>query len=260
MANINGHFLQIIKEEKLNVFVNSLLHLESVIRAGFQSGEIIFTASALSRKMMKTIEKYGVQLNVDSPGQLQQWMELFPDKKVGIQCNIGDKIKTYSNRAGAFIGKKSRLGFTLQEIEEIQDKTKVAGLHLYAGTDIFDIDYFISCYKELLYISKGFHHLDYLNLGGGFGVSESGEERFNIEKYNERITELLEDFSQSQDKNIKLVLDPGRIIGGEAGYFVCYVTDIKKTKGKTVGWSECFHCAVSPSFALYRNCQSSRCC
>ncbi len=227
MANVNQKFLQIVKDEKLNVFVNSIVHLENVIDAGFKYEDIIFTSSALSRKLMKQIESYDVQLNVDSPNQLLQWLELSPNSQVGIRCNIGDKVKAYSNHAGSFIGKKSRLGFTLKEIEEIEDKSKIKGLHLYAGTDIFDIDYFMACYKELLAIAENFHHLEYINFGGGFGVSESGEEQFNFNKYSKSVTALMEQFTKKQNKNIKLVLEPGRIIGGEAGYFICYVTDIK---------------------------------
>lgn len=232
MANINHQFLRIVKEEKLNVFVNSILHLESVIEAGFKGDEIIFTSSALSKKVMKQAESYGVQLNLDSPNQLKQWFELFPHKPIGIRCNIGNKVKPYSSHAGSFIGKESRLGFTPDEIDALADKSKIKGLHLYVGTDIFDIDYFIACYKELITAAAHFHDLEYINFGGGFGVSEDGKEQFDIAQYNTRVTELMEQVSQDKNKNLKLILEPGRIIGCEAGYFVCQVSDIKNRDAK----------------------------
>jgi diaminopimelate decarboxylase len=227
MANINPTFLQIVKNEKVNIFVNSVLHLNIALNVGFKGQDIIFTSSAMTKKTMKYAEEFNVQLNLDSPNQLNQWLTLFPDKAVGIRCNIGDKVKPYSNHAGTFIGKESRLGFTREEISQIGDKSKIKGLHLYAGTDIFDIDYLINCYKELIAIANDFSELEYLNFGGGFGVSENGEKQFNFSEFNSRVSELMNQVSIQKNKSIKLILEPGRIIGGEAGYFVCTVTDVK---------------------------------
>lgn len=227
MANINHQFLKIVKAEKMNIFVNSPLHLEAAHNVGFRSGEIIFTSSALSEKMMKLIESYDVQLNLDSPNQLALWTKLFPNKQVGIRCNIGDDVKPYSTHAGAFIGKESRLGFTVDEIALIQDKSLIKGLHLYVGTDIFDVSYFIECYKQLVHLSTDFPNLEYLNFGGGFGMSENGENLFDMEEYNFQVTKLMNEVSGQKGKSMKLILEPGRIIGGNAGYFVCSVTDTK---------------------------------
>ncbi len=227
MANINSDFLNIVKAEKMNVFVNSLLHLDAVQKAGFSENEIIFTSSALTEKTMKLIESQNVQVNLDSPGQLAQWQNLFPDKPVGIRCNIGDYVKPYSNHAGSFIGKESRLGFTTTEIAEIADKTFIKGLHLYVGTDIFDINYFVACYTELIKIATDFQNLEYLNFGGGFGVSEEDESLFDMLEYDKQVTKLMTDFSLQKGRGIKLILEPGRIIGGNSGYFVCCITDIK---------------------------------
>lgn len=227
MANNHPEFLRIVREEGIRVFVNSLLHLGAVSRAGFEADEIIFTSSGLTEKVMKTIAKQGVQVNLDSPMQLERWTKLFPDKKVGIRCNIGNSVRPFATHAGFFIGENSRLGFTENEIKNIPDKSKICGLHLYAGTDIFDVDYFMNCYRELIRFADYFPELEYLNMGGGFGVAENGGEMFDFNEYNLRLTELMEKASKHTKKRLKLILEPGRIIGGEAGYFVCCVTDIK---------------------------------
>ena len=228
MANINTSFLNIIKEEGISIFVNSPNHLRLALDAGFLGKDIVLTASALSAETMQSVHKYGVQVNLDSPNQLKLWQQLFPDTPVGIRCNIGDKVKPYSNHAGSFIGTESRLGFTPEEIEQITDKSKIKGLHLYVGTDIFDIDYFMNCYSELIELSKVFPKLEYLNFGGGFGVAEDGKEQFDFETYGARVTQLMEHASAQHGKSLKLILEPGRIIGGEAGYFMCKVTDVKE--------------------------------
>ena len=228
MANINPQFLSIVKDEKVNVFVNSIPHMQVARTVGYREREIIFTSSALTEKTMRIAHSYGVQLNVDSPNQLALWMKIFPGEPIGIRCNIGDTVKPYSNHAGFFIGNESRLGFTREEIEQIAQKSIINGLHLYAGTDIFDVDYLIDCYKELIDIAAYFPKLEYLNLGGGFGVCENGEQQFDFSHYNRLVKELFSKITSCDGSNLRLILEPGRIIGGRAGFFVCNVTDVKK--------------------------------
>lgn len=227
MANINNSFLKIVKRENLLVFVNSIGHLKAVIKAGFSGKEIIFTASAMDIETMRIVHNNDLQVNLDSPEQLAQWNKLFPDSKVGIRCNIGDAVKPHQTHAGYFIGKESRLGFTHEEILKSAGNGSINGLHLYAGTDIFDIDYLLNCYEELSKYMKLFPSLEYLNFGGGFGVSEDHSEIFNFSEYSTRVTELMEKLSTDGRKSLKMILEPGRIIGGDAGYFVCRVTDVK---------------------------------
>ena len=215
-----------------NVFVNSLKHLGSVKEAGFKGSEIVFTSSAMSENVMKKVFAENLQVNLDSVRQLELWQRLFPEKGVGIRCNIGGMVKPYSTRAGFFLGKESRLGLTVDEIKGIANKHIIKVLHLYVGTDIFDIDYFIGCYRALIELSYDFPNLEYLNFGGGFGVSEQGDEFFDIKTYGEKVSALMEEVSLKRGKSIQMILEPGRIIGGEAGYFVCQVTDIKERENQ----------------------------
>lgn len=234
MANANPDFLKIIRQEKINIFVNSPLHLNAALNAGFRGKEIIYTASGLSEEIMLIIGKHDLQVNLDSLNQLLLWSKLFPEKKVGIRCNIDDAVQPYSSHAGAFIGKESRLGFTKEDVKQIPDRTIINGLHLYAGTDITDINYIISCYEELAKLAMDFPNIEYLNFGGGFAVNESGEHNFDFETYGKKVSELMEKVSAQKGKRIKMILEPGRMIGGNAGYFVCRVTDTKNRDDKTL--------------------------
>ena len=232
MANVNPTFLKIVRGEGVHIFVNSLLHLNIALEEGFRSNEIIFTSSALTAKTMQLINSHDVQANLDSPLQLDRWQKLFPDKRVGIRCNIGDHVLPFSTHAGYFIGKESRLGFTADELSQISCKKIIKGLHLYVGTDIFDIDYFIRCYKELLKLATIFPDIEYLNFGGGFGVPENGEDTFDFKTYDAELVKILDTFNKGRKSDIHLILEPGRIIGGNAGYFVCVVTDVKNREGR----------------------------
>jgi diaminopimelate decarboxylase len=231
MANIHPAFLRVVRRAGLSAFVNSLEHLQEVLAAGFRGDQIVFTASAMDDETMSVAHGHGVKVYLDSPGQLARWRALFPEMPVGIRCNIGNGVEPRDTRAGVFIGIRSRLGFTRDEIEAVAGDPLITALHLYPGTDIMDVDYFLECYRALGKLAELFPHVECLNLGGGFSVSDQGKATFDMESYGERVGRFMEEQSHSQGRRVRLVLEPGRIIGCDAGFFACRVNDVKVRGG-----------------------------
>ena len=228
MSNNNKEFLKIIKEEGISVFVNSLKHLEKTIDIGFNPKDIVFTSSAMSEELMIEVHKKNCIVNLDSVNQIERWFKLFPKSSVGIRCNIGDIVTPEETRAGYFIGKNSRLGLTTQEILELNNKDKIKGIHLYLGTDIIEISYFKSCYNEFAKLVKQFPNLEYVDLGGGFGIEDKNRKKIDKIEYYTLINDLMLKINDHTGKKIKLILEPGRIIGGNSAYFITKVTDTKQ--------------------------------
>ncbi len=229
MANCNSEFVSRIKKNNFNVFVNSQNHLDTVKEIGYKAQEIIFTASSIDSKMIQSVYQENLFINLDSLSQLKHWFENYPDRPVGIRCNIeNDTFNPKSSRAGTFIGEDSRLGLNIEEIKSIEKKEQINGLHIYVGTDIIDIEYFISFYKTLLELAQNFPNIEYIDFGGGFGFDENGQDTFDFEKYSKIVSKIMTNFSKQRNKPIKLILEPGRIIGGPTAYFICKVTDIKQ--------------------------------
>jgi diaminopimelate decarboxylase len=108
----------------------------------------------------------------------------------------------------------------------------VRGLHLYVGTDLMEISLFESGYARLGALVKHFPELEYLDLGGGFGVPREGGAPFDVPAYGEMVTAFMEACSASAGRRLRLVLEPGRVVGATAGIFVCRVTDVKHRAGK----------------------------
>lgn len=228
MANISPEFLRIIREEGLNIFVNSIPHLRTVQSLGFKGKEIVFTASAMDEPSMHEVLASGAQLNLDSLNQLQTCRRLSGEVPVGIRCNIGLVVDPRQTHAGHFIGKESRLGLSWEEICSLEGDPIIEGLHIYVGTDIQDVSYFQACYHALGTLVPCFPNLKYLNFGGGFGIDESGRDSFSWEAYYAMVSRLMNELSTAAGRSLRLILEPGRIIGGNAGLFVCRVTDVKE--------------------------------
>lgn len=232
MANESAAFLRIVRSAGLGVFVNSVVHLGKALREGFSGRKIVFTASAMDPEAMRAVREAGAVLNLDSLGQIEAWRRLFPSGGAGIRCNLGDAIAPRSTRAGYFQGNRSRLGLTLPEIEALSGSPWVEGLHLYVGTDLLDLDPFRDGYQRLAGLAGRFPALRYLDLGGGFGVSRPGGPAFDFAGYGRLVDQVMQVASDAVGRRLELILEPGRIIGAEAGFFVCRVTDVKTRGGR----------------------------
>jgi diaminopimelate decarboxylase len=166
-------------------------------------------------------------LNLDSRRQLEVWWRLHPDAPVGIRCNIGDNVSPRRTHAGHFLGKASRLGLVPTEIEALRGEPRICGLHLYLGTDLTDLSYFEECYRQLARLATHFPGLRYLDFGGGFGVEGEGNGAFDFEAYGQLVTAVMEQANRTLGRRLRLILEPGRVLAADAGYFVCRVDDVK---------------------------------
>lgn len=227
MANSSPRFIGIVKAAGLNVFVNSLLHLELVQQLGFRGEEIIYAASAMDGNTMLKVQESGALAVMDSLSQLERWRALFSGAEAGIRCNVGDRVEPRSTLAGYFIGKESRLGLSTDEICSLQGDPGISGLHTYVGTNILDVGYFLECYQRIAELALLFPQLRFVDFGGGFGLAEEDPGQLDMQAYGKEVAALMRGISHKLGREIRLILEPGRIIGGEAGYFVCEVVDIK---------------------------------
>ncbi len=232
MANANRTFLRIVREAGLNVFVNSLGHLRIAREVGYSGREIVFTSSGMSETLMRAVHAEGAIINLDSMSQLRRFRRLFPGESVGLRCNIGERVTPRKTHGGYFLGRDSRLGLDLHELESLHGDPLIEGLHLYLGTDIVDLDYYRECYEVMADLAQHFPNLDFIDFGGGFGIPEDGDPEFPMEEYGKMATQLMARVSERAGRPIRLLLEPGRIIGATAGYLAVRVTDVKERNGR----------------------------
>ena len=232
MANVHPAFLRTVQEEGLNIFVNSLPHLEIAGQNGFSGEQIVFTASAMNEAAMQRVHAANCLLNLDSLRQIECWRKLFPRAPYGIRCNIGDMVEARQTHSGYFIGRGSRLGLTPDEIGILAGDPQVRGLHLYAGTGICSLEYFMTCYQALIEFARYFPQLSYVDFGGGFGLEEDGVGEFDFREYGFMTQSVMERLNSKLGRRIRLIIEPGRIIGGRSGWYICRITDIKQRDGR----------------------------
>jgi diaminopimelate decarboxylase len=104
---------------------------------------------------------------------------------------------------------------------------KICGLHIHIGSQITDSAPFVAAIKKvtafLARMKKEGITLEYLNLGGGLGIVYDNERPQTAVKFAAKVLPLL------KETGLKIIMEPGRFIIGNAGILVVKVLYIKHT-------------------------------
>jgi diaminopimelate decarboxylase len=110
------------------------------------------------------------------------------------------------------------------------------GLHSYVGSQCFDPAGTVEATRNALRLAAGFEQRTglpclKLNLGGGFGVAQSGERReLALAAAAAELQPLLREFTARRPQS-RLFYELGRYITAEAGIYVTKVVDVKTSRG-----------------------------
>ena len=106
----------------------------------------------------------------------------------------------------------------------------ISGVSCHIGSQLTQVSPFVEALKKLMELIKRLEEsgvqIDYLDLGGGLGITYNSEEPPHPKEYATAIKEELD------MKNLTLILEPGRVIMGNAGILVTKVLYTKTTQEK----------------------------
>ena len=106
----------------------------------------------------------------------------------------------------------------------------IKGLHVHIGSQIITSQPFISAIRKVLSfideLGRAKIRIEYLNIGGGLGIIYNKEKPQTAKEFARAVLPLL------RKKNLKIILEPGRFIVGNAGILITKVIYVKKTRIK----------------------------
>lgn len=239
MANDNPELLRVLRAAGFGVFVNSLKHLALSLEVGFSKDSILFASTGVPDAVMNVLARENIFISLDSIAQISRYGQLARGAKAGLRLNIDENSKN-----NIFIGNESRIGLMESEIDQAfsvaaEHDITLVGPHVYLGTDVTGLDALIDGIDRTLDLSDRFENLELIDLGGGFPLDPS---RFDFEKYNRAVSERMERVSKRRGRAVKLILEPGRSMFGDAGRFYAQVTDIKERPDR---WIVCINASAS---------------
>ncbi|QBG36638.1 pyridoxal-dependent decarboxylase, exosortase A system-associated [Litorilituus sediminis] len=188
----------------------------------------------------------GVTLHIESETELARVIE--SAKSLAICANIALRVNPkfelkasgmkMSGGAKPFGIDEENIGAIIKALPA--QYIKLRGFHIFSGSQNLNAQAIIECQKQtfalakqLIDISKNTlnEQLDYINIGGGFGVPYfKAEQPLATDKIMANLAELIALY-KSTLQNTQIVLELGRYLVAEAGVYICKITDIKHSRG-----------------------------
>lgn len=241
--------LKLVQREGMCIDVVSGGELYAAIQSGFPAGRIEFNGNNKLPAEIDLAVDYGIgRIIIDGLQELAliedacrrrgKRMQVLFRVSPGVKADTHDYIIT---------GKKdSKFGIPLDEdfiypcIKAAIDSEWVdfLGLHFHIGSQLFSVQPYLEAADVLLELlretrSRFGYTMSELNIGGGFGISYTGEEE--VQPYDYFLTPVMERIQAfCTDQGISrptVVVEPGRSIVGEAGTTLYTVGAIKDIPG-----------------------------
>lgn len=252
-ANSNLAILELIRDEGLNIDAMSIGEIYMGLKAGFKPEEILFVSNNIStEEMLYAIEK-NVTLSVDSLSQLETYGKINKKGKIAVRINTGVGAGHHKNVITC--GEKTKFGINENYVPEIKKILKkyeleLIGINQHIGSLFMDYKAYLDSVYRLLTLAKEFKTLQFIDMGGGFGIpydKENGEDRLNLNKLGDKLTSVISEFVKDFDNEIEFKTEPGRYIVAEGGVLLGKVNAIKyNNQIKFVGTDIGFNVFVRP--------------
>lgn len=204
------------------------------------ANKIVFASVGKTDEEITNAIKSGILFfNVESISELQRInviaKNLNKKQKVAIRVNPDVDAKTHHYITTA--KKQNKFGIDIKTTNkiflDIAKKLKnidICCIHIHIGSQIETIEPFVKAVKKAVTLIEGLNskgaHITHLNIGGGLGIIYKDEKPRSAAQYAKAIIPLI------RNKGLKLIMEPGRFIAGNAGVLLTKIIHVKDTPVK----------------------------
>ncbi|MCL2618150.1 MAG: diaminopimelate decarboxylase [Defluviitaleaceae bacterium] len=254
-ANSSIALLQIIRSEGLNVDAMTPGEIHAEMLAGFTPDRIMYVSNNVSAGEMEYAAQRGILVSVDSISQLELYGGIRPGGKVAVRFNPGFGAGHHEKVITA--GAKTKFGVqdTPEDIARVKQVCAehgltVVGLNMHVGSNFMEADSYLQSSRNLARIAKNFDELDFIDLGGGFGIpynKQEGQARLDLAALGKQLDEFMHSVSGAYGRQPEFKIEPGRYVVAECGVLLGRVHAVKTSHGvKYVGTDIGFNVLARP--------------
>ena len=236
-SNSNIKILSEIKKLNCGADVVSKGEILRALNAGFKKKKIVFSGVGKTYSELEyAINKNILLINVESKSELLTIEKIARLKKkqidIGIRLNPNIDAKTLKQiSTGRECDKFGLIEKDFIKLAKHAKKSKFVKfkcMSVHIGSQILSYKPYEKMLKTVDRIIKKINHkFDFIDLGGGMGISyEENNKILNYKIYNSLIEKFL------KNKNCKIIFEPGRSIIGNTGILISKIIYIKKNKNK----------------------------
>ncbi len=239
-ANSNLAVLKLIINLGGGVDIVSGGELFRALKAGVDPRKVVFSGVGKQVHELEYALKTGILMfNVESSQELDSLNGVAG--RVGIKAPIAIRVNPHIDpQTHPYIStgmKKNKFGIEVQQAlkdyraAQKLEHIEVVGVDCHIGSQITEIGPFVEALgkvKELVLALRADNiQISAIDLGGGLGITYDQEQPPRPEEYAAALIE------EMGDMNCRLILEPGRVIAGNAGILVTRVVYIKEGSEKT---------------------------
>jgi len=233
-ANSTLAIARLLRELGSAADANSIWEIEVARKAGFTPSNIVFTGVGKSLAELECAVGLGLKaINVESAGELARVeaiaARLGSVARVALRVNPDIDAKSHPHISTGL--RINKFGLPVDEARDLLDglasrpALRLVAVHVHIGSQITTLDPLRRAARlagdlSSHLISKGVA-LEYVDLGGGLGVSYDGREVPTPADY---VSALVDEVRATR---LPIVIEPGRAIAAPSGALVARVIDLK---------------------------------
>jgi len=260
-AHTNLALLKFAKNRGTGFDVSYKNELYAALNTGISPDKIFFNGNAKKRVALIEAIDQGVMINVDNLTELDEIIDIQKKlgKKARISIRVNPEIDVDTDPSIATAVKNSKFGLNFKLAEKayklaVFNKMDIKGIHMHLGSQITNISVFKEGTLKFVEFAKHLEkelgiEFELLNFGGGLGISYA-KNRFDEEKIVKNLKEMnknedihsnfycpiskrdyvknIVNSASILDHDVKIVIEPGRSIVGDACILVGRVMNVKE--------------------------------
>jgi diaminopimelate decarboxylase len=243
-ANSNIALLRAFAREGGGFDIVSGGELFRALKAGADPKKVVFSGVGKKKEEIEYALRSGILMfNVESEHELLALNEIAGGVKgkAPVSLRINPDVDPQTHPYISTGMKKAKFGVDIKRSVEVYKQAvslpnlEVVGVDCHIGSQLTSVSPFVDALarvREYLdrvlvgSLQKGGARIRYLDLGGGLGISYKDETPPHPEEYAKAILQGLEGL------DVTLILEPGRVIVGNAGVLITEVQYLKETDEK----------------------------
>jgi diaminopimelate decarboxylase len=238
-ANSHLRILRLLRQAGAGFDVVSGGELARALRAGAAPDTLVFSGVGKTQDEIDAGISAGILMfNVESAGELalidRRAAALGKTARVSIRVNPDVEADTHPYiSTGQMIHK---FGVPKDEAPELYRQAarsphlKIQGVACHIGSQILEVEPFLKALDEILVIARNLAaegiKIEVLDLGGGYGITYNSERPLDVDQMARGLEQRLGRAS------MRLVIEPGRALVGNAGALITRVLYVKKNQKK----------------------------
>ena len=238
-ANSNLSILSILSDLGSGFDIVSAGELQRVIAAGGDPAKTVFSGVGKTEEEIKfALSKNILCFNIESQEELNTLNKIALSEKkianVSVRVNPAIDVKTHPYITTGM--RDNKFGIDESEIINLYQEANdhkglnIRGIDFHIGSQITSLEPFIDALSKVISIIKELKslkiELEHIDIGGGLGISYDKKLIVSKEDFSKEILKLVEPL------DLKLLIEPGRSIVGDAGILVTKVINTKKSPSK----------------------------